>query len=69
MTKQYRLKITWSNGDSEYVGGNATKDRMQALVNSLRARESYEVSDILYVSELIRRYQIEEVPQERSEKF
>ncbi len=70
--KQYRLKITWSNGDSEYVGGAVNQIRgidITCWIPSSSALNVNRIGDKWYYISNIRKVEFEEVPQERSEKF
>ncbi len=65
--KQYRLKITWSNGDSEYVGKVIEqKDCAQAyqqIIDSLNMAhiKTIENWDSIVVVEHVRKFEFEEV--------
>jgi hypothetical protein len=68
MAKQYRLKITWSNGDSEYMGPlENTKSEIFAF--SWLADGFLKIGDKAYFTSHIRKAEYEEVYQEASEKF
>jgi len=74
--KQYRLKITWSNGDSEYVGPKITsiashlEERLQHMAETIKAGNLYLIDPLnSYNLSYIRKFEFEEVHQERSEKF
>ncbi len=71
--KQYRLKITWSNGDSEYLTkpNEMTQQKIDTDLRFISTGEKqYYIGDtsIVFLKD-IRKVEYEQVPQERSEKF
>ena len=64
MTKQYRLRITWSNGDSEYVGEAVKILRGIDIADwlpSTRTLNVNRIGDKWYYISNIRKVEFEEV--------
>lgn len=66
MAKQYRLKITWSNGDSEYVD---SLDNVNQLSLNEPWPKTARFNGKVYFTDHIRKVEYEEIYQEASEKF
>ena len=66
--KQYRLKITWSNGDESFIT-DASKANIEALHHHMNEGSTICLNESLINLKLVRTINKEEVCAEASEKF
>ena len=70
--KQYRLKITWSNGDSEYMGG-ALEVPQRVLDDTLQmfgdAYPFYRLAEKLIFKAHVRKVEYEEIIPDKEVRF
>ncbi len=72
--KQYRLKITWSNGDSEYSNSfenldSKLMDEGLKYYAELNQDQYIQIDNKIWAKLHIRKFEYEEVHTEGSEKF
>jgi hypothetical protein len=71
--KQYRLKITWSNGQSEYVGSKCLEkereDNLLAYATMIENMNCLVNDNKIYALEHVRKFEYEEYIPEKEVKF
>jgi len=69
MAKQYRLKITWSNGDSEYVGEQLNSKEVHELMCDFMIKDIKPFEDKVYFMRNARKLECQEYIQEKEIKL